>query len=250
VVEDQDDWKFIRVFGKKVLGEQNWQKVEKRLSIFPAKGNPYRQDIKKLKEQLTAMFRLNLSGNPLKLFVIADWDYHPKKDELTSKLNKKDTNIEFHIWNKAEIENYLLVPEALKRLVQYRNENTNLFTQPFLDQFNLLINESKDIVFDKIGKAIEDYSKAEKKGWDFSRIKHEAQLFLEEKWENNKTGLTDAKEYILPRLKKWLQENGYTQFSDFSLAENLTKQEIAPEVHDLIYKLANFAGISVQKDNS
>jgi AAA15 family ATPase/GTPase len=44
--------------------------------------------------------------------------------------------------------------------------------------------------------------------------------------------------------------NAIDLWTDNSLAENLTKQEIAHEVHDLIYKLADFVGISVPKDNS
>jgi AAA15 family ATPase/GTPase len=246
VVEDLDDWKFIQVFGKKVLGEAIWQNVAKRLSIFPAKGNPYKQDIVKLKAQLTSMFNLNLTGNPLKLFVLSDWDYHPWREELEKNLNAKDSNIQFHVWQKAEIENYLLVPEALTRLVQLKNEGNNIFSQGLIDAFDRLLEESKSIVEEKIAKAVEDFSHAEKKGWDITQKNREAKRIFNEKWETNKIGLTDAKEFILPRLKKWLQENSFKQFSDLSLSESLAKTEIDQEIVQFVRNLATFAGVSLQ----
>jgi AAA15 family ATPase/GTPase len=247
VVEDHDDWKFVQVFGKKILGEADWQKVEKRLSIFPAKGNPYKQDMVKLKEQLTAMFRLNSSGNPLKLFVLADWDYYPYRDELIKSLNQKDVNIKYHVWGKAEIENYLLVQDALIRLVKFKNETKNLFTDPFIDEFNSLLDKSKSIVLDKFAKAVEEYSHSERKGWNITKMNSEAQKLLDSMWDNNKLSITDAKEYILPGLKRWLQNNGFSQFSDLSLAESLEVSEIDNEVKEFIYKLADFAGVRVNK---
>jgi AAA15 family ATPase/GTPase len=247
VVEDQDDWKFVQVFGKKVLGEADWQKVEKRLSVFPAKGNPFKQDMIKLKEQLTGMFRLNFSGNPLKLFVLADWDYHPFRDEMLEALNKKDPNIQYHIWEKAEIENYLLVPDALLRLVKARNEDRNLFTDAFANEFNHLVETGKTIVEEKVAKAVEDYSNTERKGWDIVRKNREVKKIMDEKWDSCKLALTDAKEYLLRKLKKWLQDNSFTQFSDLSLAESLLPTEIDPEVERFIKELAKFTDVEIER---
>ncbi|MBM3436268.1 MAG: hypothetical protein FJY07_08660 [Bacteroidetes bacterium] len=243
VVEDQDDWKFIQVFGKKVLGEAAWQKVEKRLSIFPAKGNPCRQDMLKLKEQLTGMFRLSFSGNPLKLFVLADWDYYPFRPELIKTLDQKNPNVQYHVWERAEIENYLIVPQALIRLAQSRNEDNNLFTEAFRDELWRLIESGRDIVEEKIAKAVEDFSNDERKGWDIVRKNREAKKIMDEKWKLDKIGLIDAKEYLLPKLKKWLQENSFQQFSDLSLAESLQKEEINPEIRLFINKLADFTNL-------
>ncbi len=247
VVEDLDDWKFIQVFGKIILGEAVWQNVVKKLSIFPAKGNPYKQDMIKLKAQLTSMFNLNFSGTPLKLFVVADWDYHPFREEIINSLNSKDSNIYYHIWQKAEIENYLLVPEALTRLVQLRNEGNNLFSEGLMKEFDKLLDESKTIIEEKIAKAVEEYSNTEKKGWDITVKNREAKKIMNEKWESNKIGLTDAKEFVLPKLKKWLQENSFKQFSDLSLSESLKKDELDSEITQFIVDLAKFAGITISK---
>lgn len=245
VAEDQNDWKFIQVFGKKILGGSTWQKVERRLAIYPAKGNPYKQDIKKLRKQLTSLFKLNLSGSPLKFFVIADWDYYPFIKELKNKLNKIDANIDFHIWNRAEIENYLLIPEAINRIVQDKNNRDTLFSAPLTDQYHDAIESSKIHVEDKIAIAVEEYSNIEKKGWNISKKNQIARDILNENWESDKLALTDAKKIVLPKIKRWLQESKYAQFSDLALAESIESNEFDPEVEEVIMKIAAFAGVKV-----
>jgi hypothetical protein len=48
-------------------------------------------------------------------------------------------------------------------------------------------------------------------------------------------------------LKRWLQQNGFSQFSDFALAESINPEEIDFEIKEVIQKIANFAGIIIKK---
>jgi energy-coupling factor transporter ATP-binding protein EcfA2 len=247
VVEDHDDWKYIQIFGRKLIGDSDWQKVERRLAIYPAKGNPYKQDMLKLKDQLTGMFKLGLSGKPLKFFVISDWDYYPEREDLLNKKTSLNQNILYHIWKKAEIENYILVPEAIKRLVTDRNNGNNLFSEPLINEFHKLVNDSKNTVWEKVNKSCDEFNRTEKKGWDIITVNREAHNIIEKLWDENKLNLTDAKEFILPGLKRWLQQNGFSQFSDFALAESINPEEIDFEIKEVIQKIANFAGIIIKK---
>jgi len=110
-----------------------------------------------------------------------------------------------------------------------------------------LLEKSKSEVLKKIAEAVEEYSNSERKGWNITKKNSEAQKLLDSMWDNNKLSITDAKEYILPGLKRWLQNNGFSQFSDLSLAESLEVSEIDNEVKEFIYKLADFAGVRVNK---
>ena len=145
VVEDISDWRFLQVFGKKVLDEATWQKVEKRLAIFPANGNPYKQNMVRLKNQLISMF--SLTGHPLKMYVLCDWDYYPEREELLREKNEED--IDFYIWKRAEIENYLLVPQAILRLVENKLPSKTLFQDSLETEFFKLLDQSKDKVEEK-----------------------------------------------------------------------------------------------------
>jgi hypothetical protein len=53
-----------------------------------------------------------VQGKPLQLFVVADRDYHPQPSELLTSLPQQ--RIEWHVWERTEIENYLLVVPALQ----------------------------------------------------------------------------------------------------------------------------------------
>lgn len=246
VVEDVSDWRFLQIFGKKILDEATWQKVEKRLAIFPANGNPYKQDMPRLKKQLTSMF--SLTGQPLKLYVLSDWDYYPDPKSLLDEKNKLDPDIQFYIWQRSEIENYLLVPDSISRLVESKTPGKNLFQAGLEAEFYKLVEDSRDKVEEQFISGIEYYRKIKNNGWDGVTINRKMKEIMNNRWANEKIILTDAKECVLPGLKRWLQNSGFKQFSDHSLAESLQKEELAEEVHNVIKQIAEFAGVSVEKN--
>lgn len=243
VVENIDDWKYLTIFGRKILGEARWQLIEKRLAVCPAKGNPYKQDISKLKDQLTGIFSLGTGGKPLKIFVIADLDYYPYWEELVREKNEKSPDIYYYIWKRNEIENYLLVFDSIKRLVSDKSGDFNLFHEPLRKTFNELIENDAEKVKKRIGEGLEYYQNTKKKGWNISRIMDEISLIMQERWELDKLSLVDAKEHVLPGVKRWLQENGFRQFSDLALAESFEVAEIDPEIVEVINKIGRFVSV-------
>ncbi|MBI3194884.1 MAG: AAA family ATPase [Ignavibacteriae bacterium] len=245
VVEDYDDWKYLQVFGRKILGESNWQKVERRLAVCPAKGNPYTQDMPRLKKQLTSMFSLGSSGTPLKLFVICDLDYYPDREELLRERNKQDSDIEFYIWQRSEIENYLLNTKIIWKAVYSKNKGVDLFSDALDVEFNNLLNNSRETVEEKYINGFEYYRNTKKTGWNAATINQKAKELLKKSWETNKINFTDAKDYILPGIKRWLQSNGLPQFSDITLANSFDFPEIDKEIINTINNLASFAGIKI-----
>ncbi|MBI4646880.1 MAG: AAA family ATPase [Bacteroidia bacterium] len=243
IVEDIDDWKFIQIFGKKVLGEGTWQKVEKHLAICPAKGNPYKQDMSRLKSQLTSMLSLSGHGSSLKLFVVCDLDYYPYRDELIGEKNRQDSDVCYHIWERSEIENYLLVNDAILRLVGSKPKSQNLYTTPLEKEIEKLIDSSKDRIEEKLIEGLNYYNRNKEKRWDPVTLLRKAKEIINADWDKNKLSMTDAKEIVLPGIKRWLQANAFDQFSDLSLAENLSEAEIADEIKETVKAIGIFADI-------
>ena len=64
-------------------------------------------------------------------------------------------------------------------------------------------------------------------------------------WDEDKIALADAKDIVLPGIKRWLQENDVGQFSDRRLAETLEPNDLPEEVHQLAQRLAEFVGLPV-----
>ena len=57
------------------------------------------------------------------IYCLLDSDYHTE-EEIASRYNEAEKNgINLKIWKKKEIENYLIVPSAIKRIIEKESKN-------------------------------------------------------------------------------------------------------------------------------
>ncbi|MBS0202511.1 MAG: AAA family ATPase [Planctomycetes bacterium] len=239
VVEDQSDRDLLSVFCSKSLGADLWSRIERRVAFCYSKGSAVRQhDMSRLKSLLQQL--ISLSGSPLQLFVVADRDYYPDVDELRRSL---PDDVEWHVWNRNEIENYLLDINAIQRLVTVRDGDRTFDSLLLVQEFNRLIEASRSRADDGLVQAFDDLRRASSKPWNAATMSRMAREYLDSHWEIDKLSLADAKEIVLPGIKRWLQDNGFGQFSDRRLAESMARDEFPEEVHSLAIRLARFAGV-------
>jgi len=241
VVEDEADRDLLFVFCGKSLGPSVWQEVAKRLSICFAKGNPYKQPIARLRQQLQQM--IALEGRTLEAYVVADRDYYPDLSHLLQNLPTE--HLKWHVWSRAEIENYLLCPGAILRLLRGEHRQRVLDEPAFEIEYERLFETSLDSANDHLVEAFAEYRRRLEEKWDAATLSRKAREYLREHWPNEKVALADAKGVVLPGIKRWLQENQVGQFSNKALAEILLPSELPEEVHALARSLAEFAGVSV-----
>jgi energy-coupling factor transporter ATP-binding protein EcfA2 len=242
IVEDQADSELLSIFGSTCLGQSVWLEVERRLAVCYAKGNPWRQPISRLREQLQGM--ISLEGRVLQAFVIADWDYYPDRAHLERHV--ATDHVRWHIWERAEIENYLLCPDAIIRLLRGQGRQPVLEEPIFRDEYARLLNASYDSANDHLVEAYGDYRRLSDERWDNVTISRKAREYLKSHWETDKVALADAKDVVLPGLKRWLQDHALGQFSNKALAEALSPQDLPEEIRQLARELANFAGVTLQ----
>jgi predicted ATPase len=239
IVEDQADRDLLSIFCSKSLGSSVWQEVARRLAVCFAKGNPYKQDVARLRQQLQQM--ISLRGRPLQMFVVADRDYYPDLQQLLEQLPSDHVN--WHIWQRAEIENYLLCPSAIIRLLRGNSAQAVIEEEIFNREYNRLLDDSKDSAHDHLVEAFGEYRRRLDERWDPVTMSRKAREYLNQHWATDKVALVDAKEIVLPGVKRWLQDNGLGQFSNKSLAEALLPEDLPAEVHRLAKNLAQFVGV-------
>ncbi len=245
VVEDRADRDLLSVFCSKCLGPSVWQQVDRRLAVCYCKGNPWKQDMARLRQHLQQM--IGRQGEALRMFIVGDRDYHPDPAFLRNTLPSE--NLEWHIWERVEIENYLLCLEAMKRLFCEPTRQPT-FDEVALDQeFENLLESSRDASNDRLVKAFQEYGKSRDEKWDAATLSRKAREFLQEHWETEKLALADAKDIVLPGIKRWLQSRHLGQFSDKALAEVLRPEDLPEEVRGLAKKLATFAGVPMEREN-
>ncbi|MBM4086086.1 MAG: ATP-binding protein [Planctomycetes bacterium] len=239
VVEDRADWDMLSIFCCTILGPSVWQQVERRLALCYAKGNPWKQDMARLRQQLQQM--ITVTGRPLEMFVVADRDYHPDLAHLHRSLPSE--HIQWHVWERAEIENYLLCVEAMQRLCEDPKGRLTFDGQALRQEFGRLLDSSRDSANDRLAKAFQEHAPRGGERWDGAAVSRKAREYLREHWESGKLALADAKEIVLPGIKRWLQSKKLGQFSDKALAEVLCPEDLPAEVHELAKRLAEFSGL-------
>jgi len=239
VVEDRADWEILSIFCSTVLGSSIWQQVERRLGLCYARGNPRKQDISRLRHQIQQM--IASGGKALEMFVVADRDYHPDLAHLLKSL--PSDHLHWHVWERTEIENYLLSLDGISRVLGTPAAQPTLDQGALPEEFGRLLEASRNSAQDHLVQAFGEYGKSLDERWDAVTLSRKAREYLDRHWEPEKLSLADAKEIVLPGIKRWLQERQVGQFSDKALAEVLRPEDIPPEVHQVARELAMFSGV-------
>ncbi len=194
VVEDEADSELLSAFCSKCLGQSLWQQVERRLAVCFAKGNPWKQPMERLRQQLQQV--ISLGGRVLEAFVIADWDYYPDRQHLAGTLALD--HVQWHVWERAEIENYLLCPDAIVRLLRGQHRQPVLEEPLFRQEYDRLLQSSYDSANDHLVAAFGDYRRLLEENWDNVTMSRKAREYLKLHWEPNRLALVDAKDIVLP----------------------------------------------------
>jgi len=130
--------------------------------------------------------------------------------------------------------------------VMHKPENQMTLDEGALrSQLDRLIDQSKNAANDRLVKAFDELRRKLGEHWDPATLSRKAREYLQAHWDADRIALADAKEIVLPGVKRWLQSQGHGQFSDRSLAEALASLDLAPEIHEVTRSLAHFAGVAL-----
>ncbi|MEO7531700.1 MAG: ATP-binding protein [Sediminibacterium sp.] len=166
-------------------------------------------------------------------YCIFDSDYHTE-DEKNKRLKDAELNeINLHIWNKKEIENYLLVPAAIIRLIKAKKK-VDIPEKTVIDMIDQFCNELKDDVIDNY--AIEIRNKDNSK--DLKTINQQARKYIKEKWDIEKWSLVPGKT-VMSKLSLWVSETYRISLNKFTIAREISLNEIDSEIIKVISCIEN-----------
>ena len=107
---EKDDVKLLSIFQTKIFPD-SYEQFDVLPKIFVEGWGGWQRVIgsnKVFKENKTSIIT----------YCIFDSDFHVEEEKKQRLLDAKSNDINLHIWNKKEIENYLLVPSAICRLIK------------------------------------------------------------------------------------------------------------------------------------
>lgn len=192
----------------------------------------------------------NAGDELLKIYCILDSDYHipPEIDEKKAEAARHKINL--HIWKRKEIENYLLVPEAICRLIIRKKPNlrTAINVSIICEKIYELAENTKDDIIDNYATEIAKYYRMENLLIDFTNegneLKYEAKNFnkiarsyVKSRWEN-RIEVIPGKD-ILRALNRWLTEDHKVSFGIAELATEIKENELSEELKSIIHQLEN-----------
>ncbi|NUO83733.1 ATP-binding protein [candidate division KSB1 bacterium] len=252
IVEDKYDESLLHLFVRQILGDQEYAQLQSRLIFLHHHTRPNGATVKKMLDTLCQAFR---STKPVdvKAFVVADRDY-ALDEQLVQELEKYArhespfaANQTWHIWQRAEIENYLLVPDAIVRAVRNAapTPSTPSLFEPTKEKvWELLdhaVEASREAVRKRLIDAFHDRNRLEKLGWQASTVTEKAEEFLAQIWHGDQRYTwCDAKKVVLPRLRDAIQKQYDITVTDRAIVEALTPNDVPEDLRRAVKKLVAF----------
>lgn len=230
-----DDLRLFRKFAARLKIELG---PESNISVVKAGGF---QGWRRIRDLSWGLKKLNLR---LKIGAIFDRDYFPE-DELEEIRTSLGSEIEFvQILSRKEIENYLLMPSALDRLIQSHFAKTGRdgtgYDRAWVE--NALMEITEEFHYDTLGqyvaKAIE---RSKGKGINPATITSEISKEFEKKWAviTERLNIVSGKD-LLRRFRKMIQDEIGLTLTDALIVGALRLDEIPVDMVTLLVTLQKF----------
>jgi hypothetical protein len=180
----------------------------------------------------SGMFLRNFVGEEIMSYCILDADYHTeeeKQDRITDAANK---GVLLHIWSAKEIENFVVVPTAIARLIERKTKSSpNRILKQVEAAIDKIVKDLKDSTTDSIAQEIQNRERP--KG--LANANRQARAKVGEAWKTRKgrAFIVSGKE-LMSALSRWSQDKFAVSFGVVSIAKELRRDELHQEVVDII----------------
>jgi hypothetical protein len=174
----------------------------------------------------------NAVGDRITSYCVLDSDYHTASEIQTRYEDAKQRGVNLHIWRRKEIENFLLEPRAIRRVLASRVKNGEIPSELELQDKILEICEAeRDAVEDGFASALVQ----ENRKLDLITANKSARKLVDEIWriEGNRPMLVAGKT-VLAKLSEWSQEEFGTAFGPPAIARQMTAADIPSELAEVI----------------
>ncbi|HCE56331.1 MAG TPA: ATP-dependent endonuclease [Prolixibacteraceae bacterium] len=182
----------------------------------------------------------NAGEESIIIYCILDSDYHTE-DEIVSRLEEAEKNgINLKIWEKKEIENYLIVPSAIKRIIE-RDSKYRIDIEDIKSKIESLAETLKEDYLDLLTDKIHSDSRRNGKLLEPSTARKKAQKELENLWVK-KYSLVSGKS-LIKKISNWTNDDYGVSLNSNKLAQELTISEIPGEVKNVIISIESKTSI-------
>ena len=182
------------------------------------------------------MLLRNAADEAVRVMCILDSDYHTPEQVAERKRDADKKGVWLHIWSRKEIENYLLVPSAIARLIA---NSAGKRTKPpaVLEVEERLNTEAEDLIdYVRDNYAEGFYLQDKAAGVGRANRKARELILRRSEEEEGRIGLAPGKE-LFSRLSKWSQMEFGVSISVAGVARAIRQGEVHRELYDVVSKI-------------
>jgi predicted ATPase len=181
----------------------------------------------------SAMLLQNSGGEHIAVYCVLDSDYHTQAQKAARRGQANRNQINLHIWAMKEIENYLLVPAAVQRLVAERVARRVVppTEAEIAEKIDSLARDRYDEVFDGLSAEL----LADDRGLGAAGANRATRELLDPIWAEpaGRQGLVSGKQ-LLSGLFKWIQDEFGASLTAAAVIRTMRPAEVHPEVRDFL----------------
>ena len=166
----------------------------------------------------------------IETFCILDRDYHTESEIIDLYQKAAESHLNLHVWERKEIENYILTPESIFRVAALPDD---LFDSFLTDLFNILdsLHEST------LGGIMDQLASCDKSKTP-SYFLRSAEEILSHKWAtiDGRLSIANGKN-LISTINDWIRSKYKKSCSRTKLINALSANDIPQEVKDVISML-------------
>lgn len=164
----------------------------------------------------------------VKCYCIFDSDYHTPEEISDREQDALNRHINLHIWQRKEIENYVLHPDVIFRYLQAKKRKGRITQEILQSKIEEIENELKDEVQDGLASEIQKQDKS----LEFSTVRKMIMHRLKELWKNP-LYIVPGKKFI-KILSSWTKKEYGVSVQALSIIPFFDPEEIPTEMKDVI----------------
>ncbi len=189
----------------------------------------------------------NALGEDIITYCILDSDYH-STEEISEKYREaQQKNIQLHIWEQKEIENYLLHPDAISRVIEKRiaKRTKSPTANEVRGKLEDIAKTMKDNILDAI--ATEFWNNNRTLGQSGANKAARKRISDVEQRHGTLTPIASGKQ-ILGSVSDWSNSEFGVSFSAINIAREMTVLEIPFEANSIVEAFEGGVPISVSPE--
>ena len=175
----------------------------------------------------------NAVGDSIRCYAILDRDYFPDEEVADRVAEGRRWKVSVHVWSRKELENFLMVPAAIARLIAARDRSGGILPDDatIAEEIDRIVRSMKDDISDAMSEAL--LARNKKGGPTTANRLMRARMSTAWKTRDGRWAVAPGKK-VLSAMSNWAKTRCGVEFNSEQLARALEPEEIAQEVKDVL----------------